>query len=64
MPQSSTDIKEYTKEMEDAGLFGCVGSVDATHIGILGCLYSTWNQHKGPKDNYPARTYNIIVNHR
>jgi hypothetical protein len=50
--------------MEEAGLYGCVGSVDATHIGMLRCPYSRWNQHKGPKDKFPVHTYNIIVNHR
>jgi hypothetical protein len=45
MPQSAREIGTHIKEMEQAGLFGCVGSVDATHIGMLRCPYSRWNQH-------------------
>jgi Plant transposon protein len=30
----------------------------------LNCPASRWNQHKGPKEGFPARSYNIVVNHR
>jgi hypothetical protein len=64
MPTTINDIRTHVGEFEEAGLHGCIGSVDATHIGMLRCPYSRWHQHKGPKESCPARTYNIIVNHR
>jgi hypothetical protein len=63
-PTNSNELKQHTKEMEEAGLNGCIGSVDATHIGMLRCPASRWNQHKGPKEGFPARSYNLVVNHR
>jgi hypothetical protein len=64
MPQQLTDLDEYVREMEAARLHGCIGSVDATHIGMLRCPYGRWNQHKGPKMTGPAQSYNIVVNHK
>jgi hypothetical protein len=31
---------------------------------MLRCPFARWHQHKGPKESFPARSYNIIVNHR
>jgi hypothetical protein len=64
MPQSAIEMQEHTKEMVLAGLNGCIGSVDATHVGMLRCPYARRNAHKGHKEGFPARSYNIIVNHR
>jgi Plant transposon protein len=63
-PKTKEELATHIKEMEEAGLHGCIGSVDATHIGMLRCHYARWNHHKGPKEGCPARTYNIVVNHR
>jgi Plant transposon protein len=64
VPRTVNDISKHTSEMEQAGLHGCIGSVDATHVGMLRCPYARWNQHKGPKLSMPCRSYNIVVNHR
>jgi Plant transposon protein len=64
MPTTLQDIETHIKEFEAVGLPGCIGSVDATHVGMLRCPFARWNQHKGPKESFPARSYNIIVNHR
>lgn len=63
-PSLYSESESHMAEMQEAGFDGCVGSVDATHICMLRCPYNRWNQHKGHKENMPARTYNIVVNHR
>jgi Plant transposon protein len=63
-PTDGTDVLPHVHEMEIAGLHGCIGSVDATHVGMLRCPFIRRNEHLGPKENMPARTYNIVVNHR
>ena len=45
------------------GLTGCIGSSDATHIGMLNCHSWAAINHKGPKLNIPSRTYNTTVTH-
>ena len=57
---------DYTyndKLFEMAGMNGCKGSSDATHVIMLKC--SSWATigHKGFKLNLPARTYNLTVSH-
>jgi hypothetical protein len=37
------ELQQHTKEMVEAGLNGCIGSVDATHIGLLHCPALRWN---------------------
>jgi hypothetical protein len=64
VPTTINEITRHTREIEQAGLHGCIGSVDATHIGMLLCPYARWNQHKGPKEGLPPRSYNIVVNNR
>jgi hypothetical protein len=64
MPTTIQEIAHHVQEFEAAGLHGCIGSVDATHIGMLRCPYTRWHQHKGPKESFPTRSYNIIVNVR
>ena len=46
-----------------AGMNGCLGSSDATHVIMLKC--SSWATigHKGFKLNLPARNYNLTVTH-
>ena len=46
-----------------AGFDGCIGSTDATHVGILKCAAWAHIIHKGFKLNIPSRTYNMTVNH-
>jgi hypothetical protein len=63
-PTDASNVLPHVHEMEIAGLHGCIGSVDATHVGMLRCPYIRRNEHLGPKETMPARTYNIVVNHR
>jgi Plant transposon protein len=63
-PKSNVDCLQSTKVMKSAGFHGCVGSTDATHITMMRCPVSRANEHRGPKECLPARTYNITVNHR
>jgi hypothetical protein len=64
-PRTAIQCKEYTKETDGAGFHGCFhGSTDATHITMMRCPVSRANEHRGPKELLPARTYNITVNHR
>lgn len=63
-PANANEASTHMHEMQQAGFDGCVGSVDATHVGMMRCPYVRWNHHKGPKESLPARTYNIVVNHR
>jgi hypothetical protein len=58
--QSETHIHEFTL----AGLPGCVGSSDCTHILVKRCQYAIRNQHIGAKSSSTTRTFNITVNHR
>lgn len=64
IPDNINEWQSHMKEFTDAGLSGCVASMDATHVGMQRCPYARWNEHKGPKLSMPARTYNICVNHR
>jgi Plant transposon protein len=51
-------------DMNAAGFHGCVGSTDATHITMIRCPVSRANEHRGPKESLPSRTYNLTVTHR
>jgi hypothetical protein len=53
-------MAEYAK----AGLLGCVGSIDCTHIITERCEYNLKNNHLGYKSSYTTRTYNLTCNHR
>jgi hypothetical protein len=54
----------HTQEMTIAGFSGCIAPTDATHVTMMRCPISRGNEHSGPKEKLPARTYNISVNHR
>jgi DDE superfamily endonuclease len=51
-------------EYHQAGLPGCVGSMDASHIILEKVPQALKQMHLGFKDTHTARTYNIVVNHR
>ena len=59
----SIDIANHEEIFRMAGMNGCIGSSDATHVIMLKC--SSWATHgsKGFKLNLPARTYNLTVTH-
>ena len=50
--------------METAGFHGCVGSTEATHVGMERCSYRLAQIHRGGKLPMPSRTSNMTVNHR
>jgi hypothetical protein len=62
-PASELDASEYQKLFAIAGFDGCIGSSDATHVGLLSC--PSWAQinHKGHKMAIPSRNYNATVTH-
>ena len=47
-----------------AGLPGCVGSTDATHVVIERCAYRLRNQHLGGKDSHTTKAFQITVDHK
>lgn len=63
-PQVSDEAITHTIEFGRAGLPGCVGSMDATHVSIEKCTHRLRQIHSGPKHHMPARSFNIVVNHR
>ena len=63
-PTNAQEIVTHMKEYTIAGLNGCFGSMDATHISMEMCYSGLKNFHSGGKLKAPSRTYNIIVNHR
>ena len=63
-PEDFDSLKTHMKEYSLAGLNGCFGSMDATHIAMEMCFAGLRNHHLGGKMKHPCRTYNIIVNHR
>ena len=60
---NSIDISNHEKLFAQAGMNGCIGSGDGTHIMMLNCPSWAANSHKGFKLNLPARTYNLTVSH-
>ena len=54
---------ESTTLFELAGLNGCLGSTDATYIGMRKCSCWAFVLHKGHKLSMPSRTYNMTVTH-
>jgi hypothetical protein len=63
-PKTADDAKQHTPEYEKAGLPGCIGSMDATHILLEKVEYRLRQSHVGFKSSHTARSYNITVNNR
>jgi hypothetical protein len=63
-PRDEDELQTNSREYEMAGLPGCIGSQDATHIGMLRCQYRLRQYHNSYKLPMPTRTYNLTVNHR
>ena len=59
----SINLKNNEHLFSIAGMNGCVGSGDATHVSMLNCPSWASISHKGFKLNLPARTYNLTVTH-
>jgi hypothetical protein len=58
-PTRGEDAAHHTEEYRQAGLPGCVGSTDATHILLERVEYRLQQNHLGFKTSHTARTYNI-----
>ena len=58
-----TDSAKFEKLFAAAGFNGCIGSTDATHIGMLCCANWAAHNHLGHKLSVPSRTYNATVTH-
>ena len=63
-PTLLEDPTDSFKEFEVAGMAGCVGSMDACHVGMLNCPHALKLHHGGWKLQMPARTFNLTANHR
>ena len=63
-PASKEQAQTHQHEFHQAGMPGCVGSTDATHIAMLRCPSQLRNYNMGHKLDLPTRTYNLTTNHR
>jgi hypothetical protein len=63
-PSNASEASWHTHEYAQAGLPGCVGSSDATHIVLEKVEYRLRQSHLGFKSSHTARSYNVTVNHR
>jgi hypothetical protein len=63
-PATAEEALTHMHEYKKAGLPGCVGSTDATHIPFERVEYRLRQSHLGFKSSHTSRTYNITVNHR
>jgi DDE superfamily endonuclease len=63
-PTTAEGVEHHTREYAKAGLPGCVGSMDATHIPLEKVEFRLRQNHLGFKMPHTTRTYNITVNHR
>jgi hypothetical protein len=64
MPDSVSEVTECEEAYRIAGLPGCIGSSDATHVPLKKVRYSFRHAHLGFKSKATTRTYNIVVNHK
>jgi len=63
-PTDLETARSQVHEFAQAGLPGCVGSMDATHVALERCSHRMRQLHLDQKLPCTARTYNIVVNHR
>ena len=63
-PVNLAEAQSNMAEYAEAGLPGCVGSSDCTHITTEGCEYKLKNNHRGGKSSHTTRTFNLTCNHR
>jgi hypothetical protein len=62
-PVSVDDAVSHMVEYQSAGLLGCIGSIDCTHIVTERCKYNLKNNHIGFKSSNTTRTFNLTCNH-
>ena len=58
------ELKRCEREFAMAGLPGCVGSSDATHVLLEFCIFRLRQLHLGYKLAHTARTYNMNMDHK
>lgn len=63
LPASGAEAMKWASEYAMAGFHGCMGSMDATHVGMLKCPYKLKQFNDSWKLNLPSRTYNTTVVH-
>lgn len=63
IPAKTACPSVFEELFKQAGFNGCIGSGDATHVGMLSCASWATIQHKGHKLHIPSRSYNITVSH-
>ena len=63
-PTTAKEARDHLTEFEMAGMPGCVGSWDGTHVVHERCSARLSRLHKGCKSKNPTRTFNLGVNHR
>jgi hypothetical protein len=63
-PSTATEVQDHMHEMSLAGMPGCPGLTDLTHIMWHRCPYNHHQSHLGFKMLLMAQTYNLTVNHQ
>ena len=63
-PTTIEELEDCNKEFSLAGLPGCIGSTDASHVVTERCIYALRQLHLGYKKEHTARTFNLTCNHR
>ena len=63
IPAHNMSYSSTTKLFHQAGLNGCLGSSDGTHVGMQRCPAWATINHKGFKLAIPSRNYNATVTH-
>ena len=63
-PINLETAKAQEHEFRLAGMPGCIGSMDATHVALEKCAFRLRQVHLAAKLPYASRTCNIVVNHR
>ena len=62
-PISVDKALSHMVEYASAGLPGCIGSIDCTHIVTKQCEYNLKNNHLGFKSSNTTCIYNLTCNH-
>lgn len=64
LPADGAEAQRWAAEYVMAGFPGCIGSMDATHVGMLKCYYKLKQFNDSWKLSMPSRTYNTTATHR
>jgi len=63
-PATTKEVAEHMHKYMLAGLNGCCGSMDVTHVLVDMCRHNLRQMHMGFKMKNPARAYNLTANNR